>query len=482
MEATLSFLLNQSKDLFCAVDSNGTIKRTNAILRKVLGYSEEELAGKQISTISHPADIRRKEELLKALHLKKDVIGYESRIKAIDGRYYNIKWSMVFNDCDGLIYAIGTNLTNNLNGADQINIADNFQHVIQSFSEGFFIIDSNWKITSFNPAFQAITGLKTRQLKNLNFKSLRSLGITGEILTEFETAFKGTVSSQLQYFNAHFNRWLRVNIYPYKNETMVFMRDITNIKIQQLILALEKNILELNTSALYSLPQTITELIKGIEEIFPDMICSVLEVDEEHEKLHHLSGPRLPEAYCNAVNGLLIGPKAGSCGTAAYHRSQIIVSNIETDPLWEDYRDLISPYPLKACWSTPIISSNSAQVMATFAVYYTTTREPKAEELSLIERTANILRVLIENKRNQDHVKDQNKRLQEIAAISSHEIRRPVATILGLVNLFDQSNIDNPINREIINHLDITAKELDSVIHTIVEKTIYLKGEKQSFR
>jgi signal transduction histidine kinase len=97
--------------------------------------------------------------------------------------------------------------------------------------------------------------------------------------------------------------------------------------------------------------------------------------------------------------------------------------------------------------------------------------------LQIIERTANILRVLIENKRNQDHVKDQNKRLQEIASISSHEIRRPVATILGLVNLFDQSNLDNPMNREIMNHIDISAKELDSVIHTIVEKTIYLEGE-----
>ncbi|MDB5087442.1 MAG: hypothetical protein JWR09_1436, partial [Mucilaginibacter sp.] len=94
-----------------------------------------------------------------------------------------------------------------------------------------------------------------------------------------------------------------------------------------------------------------------------------------------------------------------------------------------------------------------------------------------IERTANILRILIENKKTNDHVKDQNKRLQEIASISSHEIRRPVATILGLVNLFDLNTPDNPMNKEIINHIDITAKELDAVIHTIVEKTIYLKGE-----
>jgi GAF domain-containing protein len=202
----------------------------------------------------------------------------------------------------------------------------------------------------------------------------------------------------------------------------------------------------------------------------------VLEVDEAQERVYHLSAPRLPAAYCNLINGTAIGPKAGSCGTSVYHRRQVIVSNIETDPLWEDYKELILPYGLKACWSAPIISSHGSQVLATFAVYYTAARKPKDYELQMIERTANILRILIENKRNQDHLKDQTRTLQEIAAISSHDIRRPVATILGLVNLFDRNNPANPLNKEIINHLDITARELDGVIHTIVEKTIYLKS------
>ncbi|MDF2431245.1 MAG: hypothetical protein JWP44_876 [Mucilaginibacter sp.] len=477
MDATLSFLLNQSKDFFCAVDKNGLVRHTNAALRKSLGYSEQEITGKQISSFFHPADLKRKDEVLNQLYQKKEVTDYECRIKAIDGRYYNIKCSLIFNPADELVYATGTNLTNKLDTASQSNITDNIQHIIQSFSEGFFIIDASWQIIAFNPAFQAITGLKARQIQNLNFKNLHTLGITPDVTTELENAFKGNVSGQVQYFNAYFKRWLRINIYPYKNEVVVFIRDITNVKIQQLVLALEKKVLELHATGNYSLSQTITELLKGIEEIFPDMICSVLELDEKQERLFHLSAPRLPDEYCIAINGTAIGPKAGSCGTAAYHRSQVIVSDIEKDPLWDDYKELIRPYGLKACWSTPIISADSAHVLATFAVYYKTTREPKPDELNIISRTANILRILIENKRSLEHVKEQNARLQEIASISSHEIRRPVATILGLVNLFDPNNLNNPLNKEIINHLDVTAKELDSVIHAIIEKTIYLKGE-----
>jgi PAS domain S-box-containing protein len=477
MDSRLSFLLNQSNDFLCVFDRIGTVLYINLTLSKTLGYSETEMLGKKAFDYAHPADIIRIEELINGLALKNEVSGYECRIKAKDGRYFNIKWSIILNTDDNLVYATGVNASDGLNDPEQINTISNIQHIIQSFSEGFFAMDKNWQITSYNPAFQAITGLTGDQLKNINFREIDSLGINDTLIAEFESAFNASASSQLQYYNAHFNRWLRVNVYPYKNEVVAFIRDITNIKIQQLILALEKNVLELNASSTHALPQTINELITGIEAIFPDMICSVLEVDDAQEKIYHLSAPRLPKEYIEAIDGTYIGPKAGSCGTAAYHRTQIIVSDIENDPLWEDYRHLILASGIKACWSTPIISSNSSKVLATFAVYYKTKRQPKPEELRMIERTANILRVLMENKRSQEHVKDQHKRLQEIAAISSHEIRRPVATILGLVNLFDRQNADNPLNNEIINHIDFTAQELDSVIHTIVEKTVFLKGE-----
>jgi PAS domain S-box-containing protein len=477
MDARLSFLFDQSSDFFCVFDRYGTILHINSALRKAYGITEPNIDGKTVGEFLHPADVKRREELVNTLAVHKEITGYETRIRAKSGRYYNTKWSFSFNKDDGFIYAIGANSVNKIKGTGQLSINDNIQHILQSFNEGFFIIDRNWRITTFNPAFQAITGLTSKQLKNINFKKLDSLDITREVMAEFEIAFNSDVSGRVQYFNKRLNRWFRLNIYPYQDEITVLIRDITRAKTQQSILALEKNVLELNASSLYSLPQTITQLLIGIEEIYPDMICSVLEVDVAQERVYHLSAPRLAAEYCNIINGSAIGPKAGSCGTSVYHRSQVIVSNIETDPLWEDYKELIKPFGLKACWSTPIISSHGSQVLATFAVYYTAAREPKDEELQMIERTANILRILIENKKNQDHVKDQNLRLQEIASISSHDLRRPVATILGLVNLFDRHGTDNPMNTEIINHLDSTARELDAVIHTIVEKTVYLRGE-----
>ena len=477
MDTTLSFLLERSNDFFVVLDRNGTVLHTNATIRKALDYKETDTDGIHANYFSHPADKKRREELLKNIGHQKEITGYESRIKAKNGRYYNIRWSFLLNDADNLIYAMGVDLTRDLNKVDHGHLTDNLTHIIQSFNEGFFIINRKWQVTTFNPAFQAIAGLKSDQLKKKGFKKLHTLGMTDEVIAKFEEAFTSGLFSEAEYFNTHFKRWMRLNIYPNKDEMTVFIRDITAIKMQQQVLALEKKVLELHASSLYTLAQTTTELLLGIEEIFPDMMCSVLEVDEQQERLYHLSAPRLPSAYCDLINGVPIGPQTGSCGTAVYRRSRVIVSDIETDPLWQDLTELVAPFNLKACWSTPIISSHGARVLATFGVYYTTKHEPTAEEVTLVERTTNILRILIENKRQQDRVTDRNQRLYEIATISSHEIRRPVATILGLVNLFDQSDLNNPMNKEVITHLDSTAKKLDAVIHTIVEKSAYLKDD-----
>jgi len=477
MDATLSYLFDHSNDFLCVFDRQGTIVHSNISIREAFGVTEPNINGKMVGEYLHPADLKRSDELLKALGSGKEITGYENRIRARNGRYYNIKWSFSFNKEDGFIYAIGANSVSNLEKAGELNITDNIQLTIQSFNEGFFIINRKWQITSFNPSFQAITGLTTRQLKNINLKELRSLGVTSEVMAEFKIAFKSNASSQVVYFNKYFNRWLRLNIYPHNNELTVLIRDITSIKIQELTLALEKHVLELNASSSYTFSQTVNELLTGIEQIHPHMICSVLEIDEAQEKMYFLSGPSLPVEFCNAVNGASVGPNCGSCGTSAYHRTQVIVSDIETDPIWADYKEGILAFGLKACWSTPIISSNSSKVLATFAVYYTSQRAPQPEELKMIDRTVNILRVLIENQRNQDHMKDQNKRLHEIATISSHDVRRPVATILGLISLFDRENLDKPLNKEIINHLDDVTRELDDVIHAIVQKTIHLKSE-----
>ena len=472
MDTRFTSLFTHSKDIFFVMDMNGVIMHTNHAFRNILNYSDDELTGINIAALCHPADKERQAESQGSLLLNKKLVGYQSRIKAKDGCYFSIIWSVILNEDDNLIYSSGNTLAGMIGQSGD----DIVQHTIQSLNEGFIVLDANWNIISFNPAFQAMTNLSLTQLDQANFMQIKSLGLTERVESEFQLSLTCKKSIQVQYLNAYSNSWLRINIYPYQDYLAIFIRDITEIKRQERVLELEKRVLEVNATAQYTLAQLAVELLTGIERIFPDMICSVLEVDDAQEKLYTLAGPRLPQAYSNQLEGLSIGPNVGSCGTSAFHRKQVIVSDIENDPLWADYVYLVKPYGLKACWSSPVMSSKNTKVLAVFGIYYHTVREPNDDELSIIERTVNILRVLIESKKTEDNIREQNHRLQTIANISSHELRKPVATILGLVNLFDNEDLQNPLNKEIIGHIDTTSQQLDGVIHSIVERTAYIRA------
>jgi PAS domain S-box-containing protein len=474
MDTRFTSLFTHSKDIFFVMDMNGLILHTNSSFQNLFNYAETELAGINIADICHPADKERREESVGSLMANKKLVGYQSRVKAKDGCYYSVTWSIILNG-DNLIYSTG-NPRMDMPAQPSSASDEIVHHTIQSLNEGFIVLDENWQIKAFNPAFQAMTNLSADVIAHIGFDHIESLGLIPEVINEFQRSLKAKKSTQVQYLNTRSNSWLRMNVYPYHNQLAVFIRDITEIMVQQWVLALEKNVLELNASSHHTLAQTTHELLKGIEVIFPDMICSVLEVDEAQEKLLNLAAPRLPKNYCDELEGLPIGPNVGSCGTASYHRKQVIVADIESDPLWDDYAELAGKFGLKACWSTPVMNSKRSKVLAAFGIYYTTVREPKEVELQLINRTVNILRVLIESKRYEENILEQNNRLHSIANISSHELRRPVATILGLVNLFDRDDMLNPLNHEIITHLDTSALELDIVIHNIVEKTVYMKA------
>lgn len=68
-------------------------------------------------------------------------------------------------------------------------------------------------------------------------------------------------------------------------------------------------------------------------------------------------------------------------------------------------------------------------------------------------------------------LKMQNEKLLEIAMMQSHQVRGPLANILGLYNLFKFDDPSHPINIEVIKKLKHSLESLDLVIHEITRKT-----------
>jgi GAF domain-containing protein len=144
------------------------------------------------------------------------------------------------------------------------------------------------------------------------------------------------------------------------------------------------------------LHEILSNLVLLIESQSPQMLCSVLQLSEDGNHIRHVVAPSLPDAYVKAIDGSPIGPKHGSCGTAMFRGKPVIVTDIFTDPLWEDYRDYAAAIGVAACWSTPIMSSKG-KVLGSFAMYYREPRTPTGEESNLTNVATKLAGLAIEH-------------------------------------------------------------------------------------
>lgn len=175
------------------------------------------------------------------------------------------------------------------------------------------------------------------------------------------------------------------------------------------ILAGQTEILERITSGA-PLDVILANLVTMVEQHADGMLCSILLLDGD--RLHYGVGPHLPPAYRDATHGIRIGPMAGSCGTAAYLRVPVIVSDIASDPRWKEFRDIALAHDLRACWSAPILGSDRA-CLGTLAMYYREPRPPDANDLELIESAAHLAGVAIERQRNEEALAASRRLLEE---------------------------------------------------------------------
>jgi PAS domain S-box-containing protein len=198
--------------------------------------------------------------------------------------------------------------------------------------------------------------------------------------------------------------------------------DITARKHSEALLAGEKRLLEMVARG-DSLPLILDALCRLVEELSSGALSSILLLEPNGTQLRHGAAPSLPKAYIDAIDGSVIGPSAGSCGTAAYRGKPVIVSDIATDPLWADYHEIALPHGLRACWSSPILSSEG-KVLGTFAIYYREPRTPTPPQLEIIEQITHLASIALERKRAEEAVRasEQVARGQAEALVQSLDI------------------------------------------------------------
>jgi diguanylate cyclase (GGDEF)-like protein/PAS domain S-box-containing protein len=284
-----------------------------------------------------------------------------------------------------------------------VNQAPDFQYVKDPRSR---FVAVNRTVAAFNgfasPAemvgktdFDITTAERAHELFAAEQQIMRS----GQPLLDFEEPHTSTTGVK---------RWFSTSKVPLRNDTGEVIglagvtRDITARKQADSLREEQAHVLEM-IAMNAPLEQILDRLVRLMESQLAGVIGSILLLDEDGSHLRHGAAPSLPEAYSKAIDGVAIGPGVGSCGTAAYRREAVIVADISTDPLWQDYRELAARYGLRSCWSAPVLSHQGA-VLGTFAMYSAEVREPGADETRLTEMTTRIAAIAIERKRTADEI------------------------------------------------------------------------------
>jgi len=250
------------------------------------------------------------------------------------------------------------------------------------------------------------------------------------------------------------------------------LRDITERKLSEELNKTQSKVLEMITGG-EPLLKTLDALLRMIEAQSPEMLCSILLMEADGIHVRHAAAPSLPKQYLEAVDGSTIGPCAGSCGTAAYRREPVFVSDIENDSLWADYKHLALPYGLLACWSVPIFDTQR-NVLGTFATFYRTKGLPAQRHLSLIETATHTAAVCINKHRSDAALHESEERFRALVEFSPDCIAVAVEERLVYLNpaglkLIGAKSLEEVLGR---NAYDFVPVELHGLMHERRKKVL----------
>lgn len=191
--------------------------------------------------------------------------------------------------------------------------------------------------------------------------------------------------------------------------------ETTQVKNAQRLMTEHRALLE-QIARQAPLAEVLDGMARSIEDLAPqEVYVSVLLADPDGLHLRHGAAPSLPGFYNEAIDGISTGEGVGSCGTAAHRREPVIVTDIATDPFWDDFRDLAGRAGLAACWSTPILARDGS-LLGTFAMYHSSPRVPQESDLALTRVFAGTAALAIER-----HHIEEAKAAAEARAKAAHD-------------------------------------------------------------
>ncbi|MEG4120651.1 PAS domain S-box protein [Microcoleus sp. N9_B4] len=415
-------LVENANSMIVQLDSEGKITFFNEFAETFFGYSEAEIIGKSaIGTIipkTHLSESDLAAMIRDCLAQPEKFFQNENENIRSNGERVWIAWTNkplldAKGNLAGLL-GIGTDISDRKQAEIALQASEaELRTLFAAMNDVIFELDIEGRFLKVAPTNPQLLYKPTAEFvgKKINdlFDPEKGEFFREQIRTALATNQTCTFEYNLEI--ASVQKWFAATISPMKENTALWVaRDITERKQAENWLTGQKQILEMIAKG-DPLGDTLNTLVEIIEQQSRDIIGSILLLAPDGKHLLHGAAPSLPDSYNAAIHGIAIGPDVGSCGTAAFSRQQVIVTDIASDPLWKNFRDLALSFGLRACLSTPIFSSQG-QVLGTFGMYYSQSRQPQFFELQLIEAIISLAGIAIERKQAEESLKQLNQELE----------------------------------------------------------------------
>ena len=299
----------------------------------------------------------------------------------------------------------------------------NFQLIVDSIPAQVAVITPTGEVETLNQPCLEYFGKTLEELKGWAASDPvhpEDLPHVTEVLTHaLETGETYEVESRHRRFDGVY-RWFHVRGFPLKDidgsilRWCVLLTDIDDRRRAEAQLAGEKRLLEMVASG-GALTDVLTELCKFVEDTATDCKCGIYLIDWRTAKFRLGAAPSLPATFNDPVEGLIVTTTAGPCGAAALTKSQVIVTDLESDPFWQAsvIRPLALAHGLRSHWSTPICSRDGS-VLGTFAIFQHSPSSPTQLQLELLEQVTHVASIAIERAGQQSMLSESEQRFRAI--------------------------------------------------------------------